>query len=192
MQWDREQHTSLPRCSDGPIFTHEATPSQQREQDPSHQTQYRAAAEAQGQTGRAASRAVGFGFNSTATTQLCSADTCPEIHQKLLKAVSTSFQAQPHTARQFSFCQLSNSCPQCEQNMPQGKPRDMSTPADRFCRNPSWDGLDSPVSQRGATGKEPSAQAAFLKLKPSNSGFSSAKDLKAKVCLLPCTLHPTT
>lgn len=70
-------------------------------------------------------------------------------------------QAQPHTARQFSFWQLPNSFSQPEQNLPQGKPRDRSASPQAFHRNPIWDGSDSPASERGKTDKESSAEAAF-------------------------------
>lgn len=149
MHWDREQQTSLPGCSHGPVFPlvrplHRS--SESRTPLTKHSTEQQLKGRAR--PSRAVLRATGFGFKSTATTQLCSADTCPGIHHQLPKAVSTSLQAQPHTTRQFSFCQLSSSCSQPEQNMPQGKPRDTSTSA--LHRNPSWDGWDSPASGKGS------------------------------------------
>lgn len=90
---DKQQLMRVPGCSDGPIFI----PMQ--EQQPGTLTKCNV--EQQLWQG-----CVGFRFNSTATTQLCSADSCPGIHQKLLEALSRSLQAQPHIARQFSFLQL--------------------------------------------------------------------------------------
>lgn len=90
---DKQQLMRVPGCSDGPIFI----PMQEQQPD----TLTKCNVEQQLWQG-----CVGFRFNSTATTQLCSADSCPGIHQKLLEALSRSLQAQPHIARQFSFLQL--------------------------------------------------------------------------------------
>lgn len=87
---DKQQHTRAPGCSDGPIFIH----VQEQQQD----TLTKRSVEQQLWQGCA-----GLRFNSTATMQLCSTDSCPGIHQKLLEALSRSLQAQPHIARQFSF-----------------------------------------------------------------------------------------
>lgn len=106
MHWDKEQHTSLPKCSDGPIFTH-VTPLHHGSKSRTPLTKHSTAAEVQDQTSRAAPRAAGFRFNSTATTQLCSADTCPGIHQKLCSKLSPQAFRHSHTQDSSHFA----SCP---------------------------------------------------------------------------------
>lgn len=89
-------------------------------------------------------------FNSTATPQLSRF-----LPWHLSETAGSSFQKPPGTATHSKEVFLpSTSCSQPEQNKPQGKLRDMSTSADRFHRNSSWDGWDSAASEGGSPEQE--------------------------------------
>lgn len=122
----------LPRCSAGPIFIPR---SNSRTLSPN--------AVGSSSSGRA-------GLGSRSLSRFLPWDPS--------ETAGSSFQKPPGTAIHSKEVFLpSSSCSQPEQNKPQGKPRDMSTSADRFCRSFSWDGWDSAASQRGGTEQEPSA-----------------------------------